>query len=207
MITDRTVVQFVCFETPLPRPEFVPGWAPCARTLFTQGVRHTILSERVAQPGAQPPFTFIARNEWPAEAFARAARAGRIGAGDDNPFHAAQGGTFWATEPVPFRAEFLQDKVMALLSVSDGDTTRLRRTIVDAFGAVPGPRLFRLFVYGDGVAERQCFDVVAEGYCARGQGLDLAAQLERDIASRIDRTASTIAAYQEILTQPLPLAL
>jgi len=207
MTTDRTVVQFVYFETPLPRSEFVPGWAPCARTLFTQGVRHIILSERVARLDAEPSFAFIARHEWPEEAFARAALAGRSGAGDDGPFRAAQGGTFRAAGPVPSRAEFVLEKVMALLSVPDGDTTTLRRTIVEAIGAVPGPRLFRLFVYGDGVADRQCFDVVAEGYCARGQGIDLAAQLERAIASRIDRAASTIAAYQEFLTQPLPLAL
>jgi hypothetical protein len=83
MTTDRTVVQFVCFETPLPRPAFVPGWAPFAGTLLTQGVRHSILSERVARPSAEPSFDFIARNEWPEEAFARAALAGRIGDGDD----------------------------------------------------------------------------------------------------------------------------
>ena len=207
MTTDHTVVQFVCFETPLPRPDFVPIWAPCARRLFTQGVRHIILSERIARRDAALCCAFVARHEWPKEALARAAPAGRSGAGDGGPSHVAQGGTFWATEPVPSRAEFLQDKVMALLRVPDGDTTTLRRTIVEAVGAVPSPRLFRLFVYGDGVADRQRFDVVAEGYCARGQGSDLAAQLERAIASRIDRTASTIAAYQEFLAQPLPLAL
>jgi hypothetical protein len=198
MTTDRTVVQFVCIETPLPRPEFVPSWAPIARTLLTHGMRRSILSERVTRPGPGPAFDFIARNQWPEEAFARAALAHRIGNGDDSPFRAGQGGTFWVTGSIPSRAEFLLEKVMALLIVPDGDSTTLRRTIVDA---VPGTQLF---LYGDGVTDRERFDVVAEIYSAPGRGADLAAQLERATASLIDPAASTIAVYREVLTLPPP---
>src|SRR5207244_2452156 len=141
-------------------------------TLLTQGVRHSILSERVARPSAEPSFDFITRNEWPEEAFARAALAGRIGDGAGGPVLATQGGSFWAMGPVPSRADFLLEKVMALLSVPDGDTTTLRRTIVDA---LPGAQLF---LHGDGVADRQRFDVVAEIYSAQGRGTDLASRLE-----------------------------
>ena len=198
MTTDHTVVQFVCFETPLPRPAFIPGWAPFAGTLLTQGVRHCILSERVARPSAEPAADFIVRNAWPEEAFARAALAGRIGDGEDSPFRAVQGGTFWATGPVPSRAEFVLEKVMALLSVPDGGTTTLRHTIVDA---LPGTQLF---LHGDGVTDHQRFDVVAEIYSLRGRGTDLAAQLKTAIASLIDLAASRIAVYQEVLTLPPP---
>jgi hypothetical protein len=86
----------------------------------------------------------------------------------------------------------------ALLSVPGGAASTLRRTIVDA---LPGTQLF---LHGDGVTDHQRFDVVAEIYSARGRGTNLAAQLERAIASLIDLAASTIAVYQEVLTLPPP---
>jgi hypothetical protein len=198
MTTDRTLVQFVSIETRLPRPEVVSNWVPIARTVLTQGVQCSILSERISRPGPEAAFDFIARNEWPEEAFARAALAGRIGEGDDGSFRVGQGGTFWATGAVPTRAEFILEKLMALLVVSDRDTTTLRRTIVDA---LPGTRLS---LYGDGVMGRQRFDVVVEVYSAPGRGADLAAQVKRATAGLIDPAASVIAVYREVLTLPPP---
>jgi hypothetical protein len=197
MTINRTVVQFVCFKTPLPRPAFVPGWAPFAGALLTQGMRHSILAERLALPSAESGFYFIARNEWPEEAFTRAP-AGRPGDSDDGLSRAAQGGAFWATGPVPSRAEFINDKVIALLSIPDGDTTKLQRTIVDT---LPGTRLF---LYGDAVTECQRFNLVAEVYCALGQGAGIASQLQTAVAGLVDPIGSTIAVYLEILTLPPP---
>jgi hypothetical protein len=199
---DRRVVQFVCFETPLPRPAFIPAWVPRADTLLAQGARHSILAERIVGRGAGPSFEFIARHEWPEEAFARAARIGRIEDGADGPIRAALGGTFRATEPVPYLAQFTCDKVMALLSIRDGDTTTLRRAIAAAFGAVRG---VQLFLYGDGTADRGRFDVVAEVYGALGQGAGLASRLETAGVGLVDPGVSTIAVYREILTLPPPL--
>jgi len=199
MTTDRPVVQFVCFATPLPRPAFIPAWVPGADTLLALGARHSILSERIVGRGAGLSFEFIARNEWPEEAFAQAARTGRIEDGADGPIRAAQGGTFRATGPVPYLAQFTCDKVLALLSIPDGDTAVPRRAIAAAFGAVRG---VQLSLYGDGTADRGRFDIVAEVYGALGQGADLASRMEAAIADLVDPGASMIAVYREILTLP-----
>jgi hypothetical protein len=165
---------------------------------LAQGVRHSILSERVARRGEGPFFGFIARHEWSEEAFARAPRAGHIA---DGPVRAAQGGIFQATMPVPYRAQFICDKVIALLSVPDGETAPARRAIAAAFAAVPGAQLY---LYGDGAADCPGFDLVAEVYCALGQGTDLASRLATAVARMVDPGASTIAVYLEVLTLPPP---
>jgi hypothetical protein len=201
MTTDRSVVQFVCFETSLPRQAFIPAWVPFANTFLAQGLRHSILSECITRRGAGPSFDFIARNEWPEEMFARAAQAGHIADVADDPVRAAQGETFRASGPVPYRAQFTCDKVIALLSIPNGDIVTPRRAISAASAPVPGAQLY---LYGDDVADRRRFDIVTEVYGALGQGADLASRLETAIAGLVDPGASTIAVYLEVLTLPPP---
>ena len=199
MSPDHTAVQFVCFETPLPRLAFVPGWVPFAGTFLAQGLRRIVLSERVARGGIGPSFDFISRNEWPEEAFARAAQAGRIGDGAGGPVRAAQGGTFRTSAPIPTHAQSDRDKVMALLRAPGRDVYALGQTIAAAFASASDTHVF---LYSEAVTAHQRFDLIAEVYAAPGEGEAVATLLGRAAASAIDSASSTIAVYREVLTLP-----
>lgn len=165
MMTDHTVVQFVCFTTPLPRRVFTPAWVPFASTFLAQGLQQIVLAERIGEwLSTSPAFDYVSRNVWPEEAFTRSLQSGRIGDGAGGPVRAEQGGTFQMTETVLGPEQPDREKVIALLSVSNHTASTLS-TIKDAFTVLPD---VSVSVYQDSATgERQRFDIVAEIYGAQ----------------------------------------
>ena len=200
-MTGHTVIQFVCFTTPLPRIVFTPAWVPFASTFLAQGLQQIVLAERVGRPlSASTAFDYVSRNVWPEVAFTRSLQAGRIGDGASGPVRVEQGGTFQVTEPVPGPEQPDREKVIALLSVSNHNTPALSIAIKDAFAALSD---VSVSVYQDSATgERQRFDIIAEMYSAPDQGAELATHLEAVIAGAVDVAQSSIGVYREVLTLP-----
>lgn len=200
-MTRHTVVQFVCFTTPLPRLVFTPAWVPFASTFLAQGLQQIVLAERIGQwLSASPAFDYVSRNVWPEEAFMRSLQAGRIGDGAGGPVRAEQGGTFQITEAVPGPEQPDREKVIALLRIPDHNTLALSTIIKDAFAAHSD---VSVSVYQDSVtSEHQRFDLSTEIYGAQGQGAELATHLEAVIAGKVNGARSSVGVYREVLTLP-----
>jgi hypothetical protein len=49
-----SIVQFVCFETPLKLPAFMAQWAPFASSFLARGIRRIVLAQ-VAELAKIPP--------------------------------------------------------------------------------------------------------------------------------------------------------
>ena len=96
MQAEARVIQFVCFDTPLPRLAFVSVWTPFARTYLAQGLSRIVLLQRAGGSVAGNAPGFVSRNVWPAGAFAKAVASGHIGEGGGWPVKATQGGSFEA---------------------------------------------------------------------------------------------------------------
>ncbi len=200
-MTAHTVVQFVCFTTPLPRLAFTPAWVPFANTFLAQGLQQIVLAERIEQLNdVSPSFDFISRNIWPEEAFIRSLQSGRIGDGAGGPVRAEQGGTFKVTGAVPGPEQPEREKVIALLRLSNYDSSALSTSIKDAFTALPDGNVS---VYqNSAIGDRQRFDIIAEIYDAQNQGVQLAARLEAVIAGLVDMSQSSLGIYREVMTLP-----
>ena len=200
-MTGHPVVQFVCFTTPLPRLVFTPAWVPFASTFLAQGLQQIVLAERIEQNnGVSPSFNFISRNVWPGEAFTRSLQAGRIGDGAGGPVRAEQGGTFQVTEAIPGPEQPEREKVIALLRLSNYNTSVLSASIKDGFTSLPDGSVS---VYQDSATRNlQRFDIIAEIYGERNQGVQLAARLEAVIAGLVDKSQSSVDVYREVMTLP-----
>ncbi len=61
----RQIVQFVCFETSLPRQVFLSRWGPFAASFLARGIERVVLGEGDGAVG----FGFVSRNIWPEARF------------------------------------------------------------------------------------------------------------------------------------------
>ena len=84
------IVQFVCFETSLPRVVFLSRWEPFAASFLAMGIERVVLGEGDGAGG----FGFVSRNLWPESRF-RAAFRGKVpGDAGGGPVIAVQAGGF-----------------------------------------------------------------------------------------------------------------
>ena len=84
------IVQFVCFETSLPRQAFLSRWEPFAASFLARGIERVVLGESDGAGG----FGFVSRNLWPDARF-RAAFSGEVpGDAGSGPVIAVQAGGF-----------------------------------------------------------------------------------------------------------------
>ena len=61
MPEDHRIVQFVCFETSLPREVFLSRWEPFVASFLAKGIERVVLGEGDGTVG----FGFVSRNIWP----------------------------------------------------------------------------------------------------------------------------------------------
>ena len=109
-----TVFQFVCFDTPLPRPEFLSRWAPFASSFVARGIERLVLSERAGPEG----FAYVSRNAWPGDRFEQAFGGQLPADAGGGPIRAIQGGAFLLTASAGFNplvARTDSPKVVAFL--------------------------------------------------------------------------------------------
>ena len=199
MTTAPSVVQFVCFETPLPSTAFIPSWVPFADMFLAQGLEHIVLSERISQRGTGPTYQFISRNEWPRQSFLNTLQSGRIGDGGGGPVRASQGGTFTAAQPVPTQAQPGREKVMALLRIPTNTLSKVVDAVTAALSNLPD---VHLFTYQDAVVTGQRFDTILEAYGSTDQGEVLTGRMDRVLERLIQPTGSSVEVYREVLTLP-----
>lgn len=89
-----SIVQFVCFETSLPRAAFVARWEPFVASFLARGIELVVLGER----DGDGDFGFVSRNLWP-EARFHAVFAGALpGTAGGGGVVAVQGGGFHVVE-------------------------------------------------------------------------------------------------------------
>ena len=91
-----TLFQFVCFETPFARPDFLSRWAPFASSFLARGIERIVLSE---QMGAGR-FAYVSRNAWDRDRFAEAFGGQLPADAGGGPVRAIQGGAFLLTAGV-----------------------------------------------------------------------------------------------------------
>ena len=84
------IVQFVCFETSLPRQVFLSRWEPFAATFLERGIDRVVLGENEGVVG----FGFVSRNVWPEAHFRAVFPRGLPGDAGGGPVTAVQGGGF-----------------------------------------------------------------------------------------------------------------
>jgi hypothetical protein len=65
MTEHHQIVQFVCFETSLPRQVFLSRWEPFAASFLARGIERVVLGEGDGAVG----FGFVSRNIWPEARF------------------------------------------------------------------------------------------------------------------------------------------
>lgn len=85
-----TLIQFVCFETPLPRAALLAAWAPFASSFLARGIERIVPSEGIGPMG----FAFVSRNAWPEDRLARAFGDQLPADAAGGPVRAIQGGGF-----------------------------------------------------------------------------------------------------------------
>ncbi len=202
MTLDKTVVQFVCFNTTINRESFIANWGPFANSFLSLGLERIVLAECISPLGAKPYYSFISRNEWPEFAFSQAVRSGRVGDGGGGAVTALQGGVFSSDAALLDKAKPEQEKVMGLLRSINNDFSGLQKLITTGFAALPGIDLS--FFQINPLSQEQRFDFVVEIYAGKGAGLALKEKLVTTVADIIDTTRSSIQVYQEVLTLPQP---
>ena len=200
MTTERTVVQFVCFDTSITRENFIANWGPFANSFLGLGLERIVLAECISSAGANPSYKFISRNEWPETAFSQAVRLGRVGDGGGGPVMALQGGVFSSQDTVLSKANFEQEKVIGLLRSATNDLPDLKKLVTTGFASSPDLKLS--IFQTDSLSQGQRFDLVVEIYTPKGTGLALRDHLARTVAELIDPARSSIEVYQEVLTLP-----
>ena len=86
----RYIVQFVCFETSLPRRVFLARWEPFAASFLARGIERVVLGEGDGAVG----FGFVSRNIWPESRFGAVFQGRLPGDADGGPVIAVQAGGF-----------------------------------------------------------------------------------------------------------------
>lgn len=96
------IIQFVGFETSLPREAFIPRWAPFAASFLARGIERVVLGESDEGSG----FKFVSRNVWPEPRFRDLFSSRLPGAAGGGGVTAVQVGAFRivANEGVTLRA-------------------------------------------------------------------------------------------------------
>ena len=84
------IVQFVCFETSLPRQAFLSRWEPFAASFLARGIERVVLSEGDGAVG----FGFVSRNVWPEARFRSLFRGNMPSDAGGGPVTAVQAGGF-----------------------------------------------------------------------------------------------------------------
>ena len=204
MTTD--LVQFVCFETPLPRLMFVPVWTPVATSFLRDGLAQIALRHRIARgPGPEAP-DFISRNRWPSDAFDRAAQAGRIGEGGHWPVRASQGGSYTVAEPADGERDDGAETVIALVPVEPPELSRIDRAERDRDLSVAVSALdldHRIYRAATSRAPAR-FDLVIEVYAATGAGGDALTRLATVLAPLRASDTTRFGVYETALLLPEP---
>jgi len=72
---ENSIIQFVCFETPLTLDIFVSQWESYAKRFFKQDIHAISLQEQVAK---KAKFKYISKNEWPQDNFQFSFMEGRL---------------------------------------------------------------------------------------------------------------------------------
>lgn len=85
-----SIVQFVCFETALPRAAFVARWQPFVASFLARGIERVVLGERIGEG----EFGFVSRNLWPEARFRAAFAGGLPGTAGGGGVVAVQAGGF-----------------------------------------------------------------------------------------------------------------
>ncbi|MCX5742480.1 MAG: hypothetical protein NT062_08295 [Proteobacteria bacterium] len=90
MFEHRKIVQFVCFETSLPRQAFLSRWEPFAASFLARGIERVVLGEGDGAVG----FGFVSRNIWPEARFHSVFAGNLPGDAGGGPVTAVQAGGF-----------------------------------------------------------------------------------------------------------------
>ena len=90
MSEDPRIVQFVCFETSLPRQAFLSRWEPFASSFLAKGIERVVLGQSDGSVG----FGFVSRNIWPGSRFRSVFQGHLPGDAGGGPVTAVQAGGF-----------------------------------------------------------------------------------------------------------------
>ncbi len=84
------IVQFVCFETSLPREVFLSRWEPFVASFLAKGIERVVLGEGDGTVG----FGFVSRNVWPELRFSSVFQGNLPGDAGGGAVTAVQAGGF-----------------------------------------------------------------------------------------------------------------
>lgn len=202
MTTD--IVQFVCFETSLPRPAFMAAWAPFASSFLARGIRRIVLAQRSAPTSAHASartFGFISRNVWNESRFFETFPSGVPRDAGFGPIVAVQAGGFRLvrsdrTNPLDTRHDVA--KVLALAHRDDRSADALAATL-DAL-ARQHPHALGASTYESVPRARGRFDAALEIYVSAEDAQAALDALTAGLAQALPGSTFSVSVFHEVET-------